>query len=274
MYDEQNSDTQDPSSYAPTSTSTSLYDAVASIYRNALGREGSEQEINGWIQGKTPNDLGAIQTAIYGSPEAQAYGARNQNPPPPTAPGPLPPGPQPPAPGPAPAPGASAFPSGQAPPTFTPPPITKPEPWNYQSFIAPSPDEVNSDPWTQYQLKTGADQIQRSAAARGILNTGGTISDLMRGADEITNAGYANIFNRAAQTYGMNRQNSLDAYNVNNSTQYQDPLKWNYQSAQDTWNAQSHTFDSLNNYSWAKTLFGADQDDRAFDRKYKIFSSL
>jgi hypothetical protein len=52
-----------------------IYQSVADIYRTALGRDGSADEINGWIQG-TGGNIGAIQQAIYASPEAQANSQR------------------------------------------------------------------------------------------------------------------------------------------------------------------------------------------------------
>ena len=65
---------------------TGMYDAVAGIYQTALGRAGSADEINGWVNGPMSGDLGGIQTAIYGSPEGQAWGSRNATPPPAAAP--------------------------------------------------------------------------------------------------------------------------------------------------------------------------------------------
>lgn len=53
-----------------------LYNAVQSIYKNALGREGSSQEINGWINNaNVHHNIGEIQTAIYNSQEAKDYAA-------------------------------------------------------------------------------------------------------------------------------------------------------------------------------------------------------
>jgi hypothetical protein len=55
----------------------SLYEAVAQIYRTALGREGSAADIQSWING-TGGNLAAIQQGIYASPEAQAYSTQQQ----------------------------------------------------------------------------------------------------------------------------------------------------------------------------------------------------
>lgn len=68
-------DVADPGTSGATGGAMSLSDAVAQIYRTALGRDASAAEITSWIQG-TGGNLAQIQQGIYGSPEAQAYGAQ------------------------------------------------------------------------------------------------------------------------------------------------------------------------------------------------------
>lgn len=60
----------------PAAGTTSMFDAVAGFYKNALGRAATPAEIHQWIDGKSPDQLGQIQQAIYASPEAAAYGAK------------------------------------------------------------------------------------------------------------------------------------------------------------------------------------------------------
>lgn len=67
----------------PASGFESLPAAVAQIYRTALGRDGSVQDIQAWISG-TGGNLAAIQQGIYGSPEAQSYSQYNTAHPPQT----------------------------------------------------------------------------------------------------------------------------------------------------------------------------------------------
>jgi hypothetical protein len=155
-------------------------------------------------------------------------------------------------------------------PTFTPPAYTKPPAFSYADFVAPDPSQVASDPWTQYTLKTQQDAVQKSAAARGMLTTGGTINDLMLNAADIANQGYQGIYNRAQQTYAADRGNALDAYNLNYGTQYTDPYHYQYQGAQDAYNAAAHNYDQARSYDWAGTLFGEQQQQDQWANKFKL----
>jgi hypothetical protein len=65
------------SAYPAQGGTTDRSGAVSQLYRTALGREGSTDEIGGWANGGM--DLAAIQKAIYGSPEAQAYSKKQTN---------------------------------------------------------------------------------------------------------------------------------------------------------------------------------------------------
>lgn len=71
-----------PTQTAPTTTppaaggTTTLYDAVAGMYRTATGRDATPDEIYGWIRGKNVSNLAEIQQGIYGSQEAKAFAAR------------------------------------------------------------------------------------------------------------------------------------------------------------------------------------------------------
>jgi hypothetical protein len=75
--------TTPPGQVPPNSTgnwwdSMSLRDAIATMYRNALGREGSDAELDGWANGPLRGNPAAIMQAIGNSPEAQAVAARRR----------------------------------------------------------------------------------------------------------------------------------------------------------------------------------------------------
>jgi hypothetical protein len=188
-------------------------------------------------------------------------------------------------------PGAPVF----TPPGYTPPPAYVPppafsyadyagaQPFSYADFAAPDPNDLQNDPTYQYTLKTQQDAISKSAAAKGILNTGGTINDLLLNANDIAQQGYQNLYNRKQQDYATNRGNAfqnyttneqnrqqdyaanragavqqyntnyqtqyVDPYQTNYQTQYTDPYKYDYQSAQDAYNAAAHNFDQGQYYS-------------------------
>lgn len=169
---------------------------------------------------------------------------------------------------------ASASSSAGAAPTFTPPAYTPPPAFSYADFVAPDPSQVASDPWTQYTLKTQQDALQKSAAARGTLTTGGTINDLLLNASDIANQGYQGIYNRAREDYSTNRAGAVQTYNTNYGTQYSDPYHYQYQGAQDTYNAAAHTYDQGQMYDWNRTLFGDQQAQEAWANKFKLLGLI
>jgi hypothetical protein len=115
----------------------------------------------------------------------------------------------------------------------------------------------------------------RSARRRvGRLFTGGTYDALMRNAADISSAGYQHLYDRDLNTYQTNRGNAVQNYNTNYQTQYTDPYKYAYQGSLDAFNSQIHNFDQGRSYDWARTLFGEQQANDAFDHKFRIFSSL
>jgi len=169
--------------------------------------------------------------------------------------------------------GGTPMPGGGGPqPTFTPPGYTPPPPFDYADFVAPSPEELQNDPQYQYTLKTQQDALQKSAAARGILNTGGTINDLLMNAKDIASTGYHDLWGRKADEYGRNRQNAVDKYNINYGTQYVDPYRFSYQGAQDAYNSQIHNYDLNRQYGWYGTLLDFEKDKDAFDRRFRLLS--
>lgn len=74
----------------------------------------------------------------------------------------------------------------------------------YAPFQAPDGLTMQNDPGYQERLKLGTDAIQRSAAARGGILTGGTARDLMQFGQDYGSNEYNNVYNRALQSYGTN----------------------------------------------------------------------
>jgi hypothetical protein len=103
------------------------------------------------------------------------------------------------------------FPGGDfVPPGYTPPP----------AFKTPTFDEAANDPGYQFAQQMGQQGVERSAAARGVLNTGGTLQDIAKWNQGLATQQYGDVYNRA-----------LGTYNQNYTTQYLDPYKNAYQSA-------------------------------------------
>jgi hypothetical protein len=75
-------------------------------------------------------------------------------------------------------------------------------PWT-TPFKARSPEEITKDPAYQFQLKQGAEALQRSAAARGTLLTGGTLKDLEGYAQGLASTFNDKYYNRDIGEYQM-----------------------------------------------------------------------
>lgn len=146
-------------------------------------------------------------------------------------------------------------------PTFTPPEFTPPPAFAYDPFTAPSGDAVLNDPGYQFRLKQGEQSLMNNRAARGILNTGGTLKDFLGYNQNFATQEYGNVWDRAADAYRTNRGNALDTYNTNYKTQVKDPYDLNYQGALDAfaptmkdWETRvqdaQHQADERRRYAW------------------------
>lgn len=83
----------------------------------------------------------------------------------------------------------------------------------YQSFTAPTGLTEQNDPGYQARLQLGTDTLQKSAAARGSVLTGGTAKALDTYAQDYASNEYGNVYNRALNTYGTNASNYYTGQN-------------------------------------------------------------
>ena len=97
-----------------------------------------------------------------------------------------------------------------------------PPPFSYDAFTAPAAfsapsgqDVLNADPGYQFRLDQGTGALQNSAAARGVLNTGGTLQDLINYGQGAASQEYGNAYARDLGTYQTNYQNALNSYVTN-----------------------------------------------------------
>jgi hypothetical protein len=75
---------------------------------------------------------------------------------------------------------------------------------HYGQFVAPDALTEQNDPGYKARLKLGTDAIERSAAARGGVLTGGTGKALDQFGQDYGSNEYQNVYNRALQGYGTN----------------------------------------------------------------------
>lgn len=96
---------------------------------------------------------------------------------------------------------AGAFPGLPPVPQFTPLP-----------FHLPDPKDIANDPGYQFRLKQGLDSLQASAAAKGMLRTGGTIDDFINYGQSAASQEYENMVKRAEDIYGIQEGANKDAF--------------------------------------------------------------
>lgn len=79
-------------------------------------------------------------------------------------------------------------------------------------FNAPTLTDAMNEPGYQFRLQSGEDALQNSAAAKGILRTGGTLKDLINYGQNFASQEYNNVYNRALQGFQANYQGKHDEY--------------------------------------------------------------
>lgn len=103
--------------------------------------------------------------------------------------------------------------------------------FNAPRFTPPSYAEAMNDPGYQFALKQGQTGLEHSQAAQGMLRTGGSLADLLKYNQDMATQQYGNVYNRAANTYGLNYQAAKDEFAPQYGgwqTMYQGDLsKWN-----------------------------------------------
>lgn len=123
-----------------------------------------------------------------------------------------------------------------APPAYKPPP----------AFVEPDYEASLKDPGYMFEANEGRRRMEQGAAARGVLNGGGTLKDV--------NAWGQNF---AAQRVNDVRNRAKDTYLLNYATQFTDPYQYAYRSALDSftgglsgWQTQGQVGQRQNETDW------------------------
>ncbi len=82
----------------------------------------------------------------------------------------------------------------------------------FTPFVAPSYEDIVNDPAFQFRLEQGENALQHSAAAKGLLRSGGTLRDILGYGQDLASTEYANTYNRALQSWQANNQNATTQY--------------------------------------------------------------
>lgn len=103
------------------------------------------------------------------------------------------------------------------PPTYTPPP----------AFAGPTGDEVLNDPGYAFARDEGERALLQSKAAGGLMNSGGTLKDIVAWGGDYAQQRFGDVWSRKRNEYDTNYQ-----------TQYRDPYDFAYKGALDTFAPQ------------------------------------
>ena len=79
-------------------------------------------------------------------------------------------------------------------------------------FQAPTAEGIYADPSYQFRLGEGQKALERSAAGRGVLRTGGTLKDILSYGQNFASQEYGNIFDRAARNYDYQYRAARDEW--------------------------------------------------------------
>lgn len=79
-------------------------------------------------------------------------------------------------------------------------------------FEAPTFESAMAEPGYKFRLQAGQDALERSAAARGLLRSGGTLRDITEYGQKFGAQEYGNVFNRALSAFDRKYQGAKDAY--------------------------------------------------------------
>ena len=108
-----------------------------------------------------------------------------------------------------------------APAPFMPPayesatPFSRPEYVAAQPFTGLSVAEMNADPGYQFRMQQGQQALERSGAARGVTNTGGTLQNILDYGQQAGSQEYGAAYGRKLNDYTTNEQNRFNAYQAN-----------------------------------------------------------
>ena len=117
--------------------------------------------------------------------------------------------------------------------------------FNAPRFDAPSFEDAQNSPGYQFRLGQGEDALQKSAAARGILRTGGTLKDILEYGQNFASQEYQNVYDRALRGYGANYQAAKDEF-APQFAQYQNQFQAEQARAMAEFNRQMELYNAQN----------------------------
>ena len=81
-----------------------------------------------------------------------------------------------------------------------------------EAFHAPKGEEVYQDEGYQFRADQGQQRLAASAAAQGLLRSGGTLKDILGYGQSLASQEYGDVYNRRVNEYGQAYNAAMDAY--------------------------------------------------------------
>lgn len=153
------------------------------------------------------------------------------------------------------------------------------QPWT-TPFTAPTDVTQQNDPGWQFRMREGLKAIERSAASKGTLLTGGTLKDLNAWAQQKASDEYSNVYNRALgeyqQAYGIFRNNQANQYGrlFNLSGQGLNAASQGNANNSGYMNTATNTLEGMGNVAGAGTMGSANAWANVPGSLANIFGSL
>lgn len=135
---------------------------------------------------------------------------------------------------------------------------------NYQApaFVAPTGASLLQDPGVQFRLDEGRGMLENSAAAKGTLNSGGTLYDILNYGQKAASQEYANKWDRDFGLWNAQNQSAQSAWNEN----------WNHARSQ--FDAELGASDSAYSRAWQQYVDAKDTWYRNQNEPYtKLFQA-
>jgi len=126
--------------------------------------------------------------------------------------------------------------------------------FTYEKFVGPQPDQIQNDPSFQWRMDQGRKALEASAAGRGTLRSGGTLKDVLKYGQNFASQEYGNIWNRALTEYDTNRDNAFGSWNANRGKSFDE---WNsgYTGRKDAYSFGANRANSLNDFNLNNSQF-------------------
>lgn len=165
-------------------------------------------------------------------------------------------------------------------PFIAPTPYTeaRPEFAGFKEFQAPTGQTITGDPSFQFRMDQGRKVLENSAAARGVLNSGGTLADIINYGQKAASQEYSNVWDRSFGVWNADAMHALDDYRAKSETWDRGFNLWNAQYNNDLSGYRANTDSMASNYDRLMSGYRERKDtfyqnqNNPFDKLYRTAS--